>query len=133
MFLDRRRGKIVEGFGKFAAALREENSGGIEFIGRLQSSGHGFLKMVLFGELSGARFAFRDVGLNLFAFLVADFVARVKHQKRRNVLATQTFFKNAHRRPPSSWRSLRVARKSEFFTVSSVVPRASPIARSLSP
>src|SRR5437762_12973210 len=103
MFLDRRRGKIVEGFGKFAAALREENSGGITFIGRLQSSGHGFLKMVLFGELSGSSFAFRGVGLNLVAFVVADFLARVEHQKRRTVLATQTLFKIAHPTPPSSW------------------------------
>src|SRR5947199_1797234 len=133
LFLDWRRGKIIEGFGKLAAALRKENTGSIEFIGGLQSAGHRFLKMVLLGEQGGARFAFRDVRFNLFALFLADFVAGVKHQKRCNILAIQIFFKNAHRSPPSSWRSLRVARKSEFFTVSSVVPRASPIARSFSP
>src|SRR5206468_8318671 len=49
-FLDWRRGKIIEGFGKLAAALRKENTGSIEFIGGLQSAGHRFLKMVLLGE-----------------------------------------------------------------------------------
>src|SRR6267378_5523880 len=80
-----------------------------------------------------APFAICDVCLNLFAFPVADFVASVENKKRRNVFAAHAFFKSAHRRPPNSWRSLRVARKSEFLTVSSVVPRASPIARSFKP
>ena len=34
---------------------------------------------------------------------------------------------------PNWVRNLRVARNSEFFTVSSVVPSASPIARSFNP
>src|SRR6266478_2517675 len=115
MFLKRRRGKIIEGFGKLAAALRKENSGRIEFIGGSQGGNHGFLEMALFGKLRGARLAIRDVRLNLLAFLVADFVAGVENQKRRNVLASRALFKNAHRKPPNSCRSLRVARKSEFL------------------
>ncbi len=133
VFLDRRRGKIVKGFGKLATALREQNTGRIEFVGGSHRCDHGLLKMVLFGKLGGARRANRDVCFNLFAFLVADFIAGVENQKRGNVFAAHVLFEDAHRRPPNSWRSLRVARNSEFFTVSSVVPRASPMARSFSP
>src|SRR5229473_2595084 len=130
VFLYRRSGKIIEGFGEFASALRKKNTGGIEFIGGLRSGKQCFLEMPLFTKLRGARFAMRDVALNLLALLIGRFAAGVENQKRRNVFAAHVFFKNAHRRPPNSLRSLRVARKSEFFTVSSVVPRASPIARS---
>src|SRR5260370_37092254 len=133
MFLDRRRGKIVEGFSKLTTALREKDTGRIKLVRGLQSCDHGFVEMVLFGKLGAARRANRDVRFNLLAFLVADFVAGVENQKRRNVFAAHVLFKDAHRRPPNSWRSLRVARNSEFFTVSSVVPRASPIARSFRP
>src|ERR1700730_19252721 len=133
VFLNGRCGKIVEGFGKLATALREQDTGRIEFIGGLRSSDHGLLEMALFGKLGGARCAIRHVCINLLAFPVADFIARIEKQERCNVFALHTLFKSAHRRPPNSWRTLRVARKSEFFTVSSVVPRASPMARSFSP
>ncbi len=116
-----------------ATALREKNAGRVEFIGGLRAGKHGLLEMVLFRKLGGARLAIRDVHLNLLAFLLADFVARIENQKWSNVFAAHTLFKNAHRKPPNSWRSLRVARNSEFFTVSSVVPRASPMARSFRP
>ncbi len=133
VFLDRRREKIVEGFGKFAAALREQDTGRIQFIGGLRSRDDGLQEIVLFGKLGGARFALGDVCLNLLAFPVTDFVAGVENQERCNIFAVRTVFKSAHRKPPNSWRSLRVARKSEFLTVSSVVPRASPMARSFRP
>src|SRR5258708_20174539 len=133
MFLDRRRGKIVEGFGKLATALREQNTGRIKLVGWPHRCNHGFLKMVLFGQMGGACCANRDVRFNLFAFLVADFIAGVENQKRGNVFAANTLFKDVHRNPPNSWRSLRVARNSEFCTVSSVVPRPPPIPPPFSP
>src|SRR5260370_31048199 len=121
MFLKRRRGKIIEGFGKLAAALRKENYGRIEFIGGSQGGNHGFLKMALFGKLRGARLAIRDVRLNLLAFLVADFVAGVENQERCNILAGRALFKNAHRKPPNSSRSLRVPRKTQSLPFCSSV------------
>src|SRR2546430_13322641 len=87
----------------------------------------------LFGKLGGARSAIRDMRFNVLAFRVADLVAGVENQERRDIFAVHALFKSAHRRPPNSWRSLRVARKSDFFTVSSFVPSASPMAPSFRP
>ena len=133
MFLKRGRGTIVEGFGQLAAALREKHAGGIEFIGWLRPRGQGFLECALFGKLCRAGLATREVRGNLLALALAYFVAHEEHEKRTDVPAAHDLLKGAHRRPPSSLRSLRVARNSEFFTVSSVVPSASPIARSFKP
>src|SRR6266404_5333167 len=129
----RRRGKIVEGFGKLAPALRQKNSRSIQLIRGLQPCDHYLLQLALLDDLCGARGAVREVRFNLFAFLVAYFLADVEDQQRCNVLAAQMVFKDAHRSPPNWLRSLRVARNREFFTVSSVVPSASPMARSFRP
>jgi len=83
-------------------------------------------------KLLSADFAGRQVGVNLGAFAFVDFEAGVKNQQGRDVFAASQAA-GAHSSSPSWLRSLRVARNREFFTVSSVVPRASPMARSLSP
>src|ERR1700722_17132435 len=89
-----------------------------------------------------------------------QFVASIQHGKRLNLLAANAFvitraglrrglrlvlrnvlglfaliiFLPVHHSNPSNLaRSFRVARKSEFFTVSSVVPSASPISFSFRP
>src|SRR5258708_12673615 len=109
MFLDRRRGKIVEGLGKLATALREQNTGSIKLVGGPHRCNHGFLKMVLFGKLRGARSAIRDMRFNLFAFLVADFIAGIENQKRGNLSAPNVLFKHFLPNPPNSYRTLPFA------------------------
>src|SRR4029077_1539638 len=85
----RRCRKIVEGFGKLAAALRKKYASGIQFISGLQASDHHLLQLALCHDLRGARGATCEVRFNLFAFLLAHFIAHVEDQERRNVLAAQ--------------------------------------------
>ncbi len=75
--------------------------------------------------------AARCVAISAVSLLVG-FAASVENQQPRNLFALE-FQRRAHRRPPSWLRSFRVARNSEFFTVSSVVPNASPMARNFNP
>ena len=91
------------------------------------------MEFLLLSKLLGAGMAICKVRCDQLAFTLANFLANVKDQQGRNVLAVQFLFKGAHRKPPNSLRSLRVARNKEFFTVSSVVPSASPMARSFRP
>src|SRR5215469_10887365 len=133
MLLKRRRGKIIERFFEFAAALREQNSGTVEFVRGLRSRKQGRMKSLFLGKLLGARLATGQMCFNSPALLPADFFAHIKNQKRGNIPAGYFLSQGTHRKPPNSLRSLRVARNSEFFTVSSVVPSASPMARSFRP
>src|SRR6202158_983829 len=126
------RRQIIQQFRKFTAALCEESSGGIKLIGGWERANQRALHFLFFAQLCGARSAARQVRIDLFAFLRLYFIASIKHQQRSDVPAARQPVR-AHRSPPSCVRSLRVARNSEFFTVSSVVPSASPIARSLRP
>src|SRR5205823_11813106 len=88
------------------------------------------MKFFLLGQLFGAGLAVCQMRFDRLPFVFTDFVANIKNQKRRNIFAVHFLFEGAHRKPPNSLRSLRVARNKEFFTVSSVVPSASPMARS---
>src|SRR5947208_15651408 len=84
------------------------------------------MKFFLLGQLFGAGLAVCQMRFDRLPFVFTDFVANIKNQKRRNIFAVHFLFEGAHRKPPNSLRSLRVARNKEFFTVSSVVPSASP-------
>src|SRR5947209_8030381 len=122
---DRWRLQIVKFFGEFAAALSEQRAGRIELIGGLGGFAQRGLKCALFVELPRADFAGCQMRINLDALALVDFKAGVEDQQGSDVFAaSQTA--GAHSNSPSWLRSLRVARNSEFFTVSSVVPRASP-------
>src|SRR5579883_377330 len=130
--LRRLRRYFVQSFRKLASALRQQHSARVQLIGGLRSRQHHFGKRALFLELPRAFRASRQVRLNALAFRFRHFIPDIEDQQRRDFAAT-LLFRPAHRSTPSSLRSFRVARNSEFFTVSSVVPRASPIARSFSP
>jgi len=75
------------------------------------------------------------------AFILVDLIASVENQEGAIfaqddflTLFLSLFLSGAFIAAlPIHGGSLRVARNSEFFTVSSVVPRASPIARSFNP
>src|SRR6516164_6042326 len=131
--LKRRCGKIIQRLLEFAAALGKKDSGSIQLIGGLRSGKQRRVKCLFFGELLGARLAAGQMRFYALALVLADFFANIKNQKRSDILAARSLFKGTHRKPPNSLRSLRVARNSEFFTVSSVVPSASPMARSFRP
>ncbi len=127
-----RRGEIIERFGKFAAALRKKNAARIELLGGLQRLHQRFVKPTLLGKLCDTGRARRKVRFNQRRLLLAGFSAGIENQERPSLFALE-LSRLAHRRPPNWLRSLRVARNSEFFTVSSVVPRASPMARNFNP
>src|SRR5262249_44204294 len=133
LFVGLGSGKLVERLGKFTAALRKQNSGGIELVSRLRGTLDGLLEVIFFGELRAAFGASGEVGDDPFALFGGKLVARVKHKKRSDIFAAGKFRFAVHRSPANSVRSFRVARNREFFTVSSVVPSASPMARSFSP
>ncbi len=132
MLAQGRRGQIIQQFRKFAAALCKESSGGVKLVGRLKRVDQRALHLFFFAKLRRARSARCEMRVNLFALPRLDFIARIKDQQRSDVSAALQPIR-AHRSPPNCVRNLRVARNREFFTVSSVVPSASPIARSLSP
>src|SRR5262249_42234328 len=113
--------------------LRKENSGRIKQVAGLWRRSHRGVEFLFFGKLFGACGAARQMRFDQLALVFADFLANVKYQERRNVFAARVFLEGAHRKPPNSLRSLRVARNNEFFTVSSVVPSTSPMARSFRP
>src|SRR5438445_781414 len=118
---------------KLASASRQQRSGTVHHIRCLRNHRNGFLKLTLFRKELAAVPAARQVRLKRSAFFSRHFIARKKHQQRPHVAAIHLEVACAHRSSPSSRRNFRVALNSEFFTVSSVVPSASPIARSFSP
>src|SRR5262249_11816133 len=133
LFFSLRSGKLIQLFGKFTAALREENTGGLKLICGLRHAVDRGLKRVLFGKLRSTAIAFCKVRFDLLALSCRQLIASIKNQKRSNTLAARELYFFPHGRPANSLRSFRVARNSEFFTVSSVVPSASPIARNFNP
>src|SRR2546422_8441286 len=97
-----------------------------------------FEQSALLFELFPARGALRQVRVNLSALGCVQLVAGIEGQQRsdrRTIRRPRALIlcRAVHSSSPNWLRSLRVARKSEFFTVSSVVPSASPIARSFNP
>src|SRR5579885_858391 len=130
--LRRLRRHFVQSLRKLASALRQQDSARVQLIRRLRSRQNDFGKRAFFLELLGAFRASRQMRLNPLPLRFRHFIPHVEDQQRRDFAAT-LLFRPAHRSTPSSLRSFRVARNSEFFTVSSVVPSASPMARSFSP
>src|SRR3974390_3347729 len=91
------------------------------------------VEMLFVPELRLAARANGEMPFDGGAFLLVHFIANVENQQRGNFGARLILFLRNHRSTPNSLRSLRVARNREFLTVSSLVPRASPMARSFSP
>src|SRR6516164_10134562 len=125
--------QIVDLFRKFAAALRQHHARRIQPISSLRKGTNGRLKLSFLGELHSAGSTLRKMSFNCVAFLFVHLVRNIKDQQRRDFAADLVRVARAHRSTPNSFRNLRVARKSEFFTVSSLVPKAAPIARSFKP
>jgi len=86
----------------------------------------------LIRQLRSAGRALGEMLFNARVFLFGSFFAGVEDQKAGNFPA-RPLLRWAHNSPPNWLRNFRVARNSEFFTVSSVVPSTSPIARSFNP
>ena len=135
---------IVERLRKLAAALREEKAGAVQRIRRLFERCDRLLEARLARKDCGAGRTRRGVRLEFRARTGVQFVASVENRERLDVFAANkpAILRHvlrrilpviAHSSPSNCARSLRVARKREFFTVSSVVPRASPMARSFRP
>ncbi len=80
MFLKRRRGKIIQGFFEFAAALRKKDSGTVLLVGGLRSREQGGVKCLFFGKLLVARLATGQMRFNALALLLADLFANIKNQ-----------------------------------------------------
>jgi hypothetical protein len=127
-----RRRKIIERFRKFTPALRKKNSTGIHLLGRFERFHQRFVEPALLGKLCGTGRACSKVRPDQRILLFAGLAASIEDQQRRNLFAPE-WLRRAHRKPPKWLRNFRVARKSEFFTVSSVVPSASPMARNFNP
>src|SRR5277367_881410 len=127
-----RGGQIIKCFGKFTAALRKKNAARVVLLVSFERAHQRFVQPALLGELCGAQRASGEMRFNKRGLLLCGFAAGIKNQQCRSFFATERV-RRAHSRPPSWLRSLRVARNSEFFTVSSVVPSASPIARNFNP
>ena len=133
LLLHRRAPQIIQLFRKFAPALRQQESRAVQFVGRVRQQLDGFLKFAFLGQLRPASLANRDMFFDRASFLLLQFIARIEHQEFGNFFAGLFLLPRVHRSTPNSLRNFRVARNSEFFTVSSLVPSASPIARNFSP
>src|SRR5271157_6580491 len=118
---------------EFTPALRQQHARAVQALRCLRDRSNRLLESAFLRELHPAVLASRQMRINGRALLRAHFIANVEHQQRCNLSASFRRISGAHRSSPSSLRNLRVARNSEFFTVSSLVPRAAPMARSLSP
>src|ERR1700746_36955 len=99
-------------------------------VGILREGSKKGLQILFFGKLRVARGANSEMLLDQCQLIGSQFAAGIKNQQRRNLFAGVLEFGRRHRSSPNWLRSFRVARKSEFLTVSSLVPRASPMARS---
>ena len=139
-----RRFQIVEGFFQLAPAARQQQSPRVELFRGLLARGDVLLQLLFAPQRRRAIRAAAEVRFHRAALELAQLLANVKQQQRRNVRAgpgcmARIAFGNrewiliAHNNSSSCVRSFRVARNSEFFTVSSVVPSASPMARSFNP
>ena len=133
---------IVKRFPQPAAALREKQAGAVQRIGRLVERCYRLLEALFAHQDGSTGWTLREMRIESRARARVQFVASGENGERLDVLAANAAvgFNNALRRivlrivhssPSNCARSLRVARKSEFFTVSSVVPRASTLRRRL--
>jgi len=122
---------VVERLGQLAAALREQQPGTIQRIGRLVKRSNSLMQAGFAGNHGGADQTLCRVSLERRTHGGIEFVAGVKNRELLDLLAAEggpVEWLFGHSSPSSCVRILRVARNSEFFTVSSVVPRTSPIA-----
>ena len=132
--------RIVESFAELAAALRQQTAVGVQpFRGRPDRR-QDLLQAQLARKRRGARRALPDVVFDSGAFFGAQLFTSKENQQAFDLLAIRCFtprsvhFPTLFHSKPSNWaRNFRVARNSEFFTVSSLVPSTSPIARSFKP
>ena len=127
---------VVNRFRKFTAALRQQQAGAVERVGRLVERGDGLMLASFARYGAGTSGAQCDVCLQSRAGCGIQFIAGVEDGQRFDFFAADDHRVArilAHNNSSSCARSLRVARNNEFFTVSSVVPRASPMARNFRP
>ena len=124
---------FVQRFSQFTSALRQQCSRAIQFIRCLRKGYRALLKRVFLCQQRATIRAICQMRLKRLALSTGHLVTCQKHQQWCRFRAIHFKLTRAHRSSPNSSRNFRVARNSEFFTVSSVVPNASPIARNFNP
>jgi hypothetical protein len=73
--------QVVEMLGKFAAALRQQRPGRVQFIRGLRRAGERRLKYRFLAKLLRASGATSQVRVDLLALLRIDFVARIENEQ----------------------------------------------------
>ena len=129
---------FVERAREIVARARQHHAGAIEFLGRL-IRGDPIEKLLLAFKRRHARRAIAQVRFDVRALLRIEFIGNVQQQALGHIrhsgarLWREGALRFGHSSPPNCARNFRVARNNEFFTVSSVVPSVSPIARNFNP
>ena len=131
--------RFIQRLGQFAPATRQQQPRTVDaFRGLIFHQRVAQLDLVF--QHARARRAFARMRLHRRAFRVVQLARGIQHRQRFKLVALTLKLvvlegcrHQVYRTPCNCARSLRVARNSEFLTVSSEVPRASPITRSRRP
>ena len=121
---------------KTAVALREQQAGAVQRIGRLVEGSNLLMQPHLTRNHGGANHTLGCVSIHGRTYCGLQFVASVEDGERLDIFAARglrVVGMLVHNNPSSCARNFRVARNNEFLTVSSEVPRASPMARNFRP